>query len=142
MAFGAVVDRTCLFPLMAADAEFMAGFPVEFDVPGRAIMTVGAGELVTVEPMVENHIAVKCFVGESRNADSPSEKQKHEDVESFHALVPFGAADQNSAYNSVKLDSLSRQSVYTSAEISILPEPYQLRIWLPLLLITDTIAFL
>ena len=90
MASGAMIDRTSLFSLMAADAEFMAGFPVEFDVTGRAVMTVGAGELVTVEPMVENYIAVKCFVGESRNADSPSEKQKHGDVESFHSHVPFG----------------------------------------------------
>ena len=89
VALGAVVDRTGLFPLMAADAEFMAGFPVEFDVPGRAVMTVGTGELLPVEPMVENYIAIESFVGKSRNADSPSEKQKHGDVDSFHARGSF-----------------------------------------------------
>lgn len=89
MASGAVVYGAGFLSLMAAYAESVTRLPVEIYMGGSAVMAFGAGKLVPMKTMVKDHIAVECFIGECRCADSPSKEQKQQDVKSFRPHRSF-----------------------------------------------------
>lgn len=83
MASGTVVYGSGFLSLVASYAESVARLPVEVNMGGSAVMAVGAGEFITMKPVIKDHVAIVCFVGECRCTGSPSKEQKQQDIESF-----------------------------------------------------------